>query len=111
MHIRKRRAVEHPEIVYSKAADKLCELGRFGQKTGAGWYDYKPGDRKPYPSQLVNDMIVKMVHLIMQIAPYGVFALIAAVVAAVLVVAVMAAGCAATRGRRIGDAIRRGSVP
>jgi 3-hydroxyacyl-CoA dehydrogenase len=34
-------------------------MGRYGQKTSAGWYDYKPGDRKPYPSQPVNDMIVK----------------------------------------------------
>jgi 3-hydroxyacyl-CoA dehydrogenase len=57
--IRKRRAVESPELVYSKSADLLCEMGRFGQKTGAGWYDYKAGDRKPYPSQPVNDMIVK----------------------------------------------------
>jgi 3-hydroxyacyl-CoA dehydrogenase len=56
-HIRKRRAVEHPEIVYSKAADKLCELGRFGQKTGAGWYDYKPGDRSAYPSKVVDDLV------------------------------------------------------
>jgi 3-hydroxyacyl-CoA dehydrogenase len=57
-YIRKRRAIETPELKYSKTADLLCEQGRFGQKTGAGWYDYKPGDRKPYPSQLVNDMIV-----------------------------------------------------
>ncbi|VXB73305.1 3-hydroxyacyl-CoA dehydrogenase NAD-binding domain-containing protein [Massilia sp. 9I] len=58
-YIRKRRAIESPEIAYSKTADLLCEQGRFGQKTGAGWYDYKAGDRKAYPSQLVNDMIVK----------------------------------------------------
>ena len=58
-YIRKRRYVEKPEVSYSKTADLLCELGRFGQKTGAGWYDYKPGDRKAYPSTLVNDMIVK----------------------------------------------------
>ena len=57
--IRKRRYVEQPEMKYSKTADLLCEMGRYGQKTSAGWYDYKPGDRKPYPSQLVNDMIVK----------------------------------------------------
>jgi 3-hydroxyacyl-CoA dehydrogenase len=56
-YIRKRRAIESPELVYSKTADLLCEQGRFGQKTGAGWYDYKPGDRTAYPSQLVNDMI------------------------------------------------------
>ncbi|MBK4734584.1 3-hydroxyacyl-CoA dehydrogenase NAD-binding domain-containing protein [Noviherbaspirillum pedocola] len=57
--IRKRRYVEKPDITYSKTADLLCEMGRYGQKTSAGWYDYKPGDRKPYPSQLVNDMIIK----------------------------------------------------
>jgi 3-hydroxyacyl-CoA dehydrogenase len=56
-YIRKRRAIESPHLVYSRTADLLCEKGRFGQKTGAGWYDYKPGDRTPYPSQLVNDMI------------------------------------------------------
>jgi 3-hydroxyacyl-CoA dehydrogenase len=58
-YIRKRRYVEKPQVTYSKTADLLCEMGRYGQKTGAGWYDYKAGDRKPYPSQLVNDMIVK----------------------------------------------------
>ncbi|MDP9108885.1 MAG: 3-hydroxyacyl-CoA dehydrogenase NAD-binding domain-containing protein [Pseudomonadota bacterium] len=58
-YIRKRRYVEKPTITYSKTADLLCEMGRYGQKTGAGWYDYKAGDRKAYPSQLVNDMIVK----------------------------------------------------
>ena len=57
--IRKRRYAERPNMKYSKTADLLCELGRYGQKTSAGWYDYKPGDRKPYPSQLVNDMVVK----------------------------------------------------
>ena len=58
-YIRKRRYVEKPEVTYSKTADLLCEMGRFGQKTSAGWYDYKPGDRKAYPSQMVNDMVVK----------------------------------------------------
>ena len=58
-YIRKRRYVEKPEIAYSKTADLLCEMGRFGQKTSAGWYDYKEGDRKAYPSTVVNEMIVK----------------------------------------------------
>ncbi|MCL5807227.1 MAG: 3-hydroxyacyl-CoA dehydrogenase, partial [Deltaproteobacteria bacterium] len=57
-YIRKRRYAESPGVVYSKTADLLCEMGRFGQKTGAGWYDYKPGDRKAYPSEVVNAMIV-----------------------------------------------------
>ena len=55
--IRKRRAVETPDMKYSRTADKLCELGRFGQKTGAGWYDYKPGKRDAIPSELVNKMV------------------------------------------------------
>jgi 3-hydroxyacyl-CoA dehydrogenase len=57
--IRKRRAVEKPDMAYSKSADLLCELGRYGQKTGAGWYDYKTGDRTAYPSQQVNEMVVQ----------------------------------------------------
>ena len=55
--IRKRRATERADMKYSRTADKLCELGRFGQKTGAGWYDYKPGKRDAIPSQVVNDLI------------------------------------------------------
>jgi 3-hydroxyacyl-CoA dehydrogenase len=55
--IRKRRAQERPNMLYSRTADKLCELGRFGQKTGAGWYDYQVGKRDAIPSQLVNKMI------------------------------------------------------
>ncbi|WP_175766087.1 3-hydroxyacyl-CoA dehydrogenase NAD-binding domain-containing protein [Burkholderia ambifaria] len=56
--IRKRRYVEKPDLQYSKIADRLCELGRFGQKTGGGWYDYVPGDRKAKPSALVDEMVV-----------------------------------------------------
>jgi len=55
--IRKRRAVERPEMIYSKVADQLCELGRYGQKTSAGWYDYAAGDRTAHPSELVNQLI------------------------------------------------------
>ncbi|RYD86927.1 MAG: 3-hydroxyacyl-CoA dehydrogenase, partial [Sphingobacteriales bacterium] len=57
--IRKRRAVEQPGLKYSATADRLCELGRFGQKTGAGWYDYQAGKRDAIPSPLVIDMIDK----------------------------------------------------
>ncbi len=57
--IRKRRYVEKPSLKYSKTADLLCELGRFGQKTGAGWYDYQAGKRDAIPSQIVVDMVEK----------------------------------------------------
>ena len=55
--IRKRRYVEKPHLRYSKTADLLCELGRYGQKTGAGWYDYQPGKRDAMPSKVVTDMV------------------------------------------------------
>lgn len=57
--IRKRRYQEKPDMKYSKTADLLCEMGRFGQKTGAGWYDYQPGKRDAIPSNAVEDMIQK----------------------------------------------------
>ncbi|HRL66224.1 MAG TPA: 3-hydroxyacyl-CoA dehydrogenase NAD-binding domain-containing protein [Ottowia sp.] len=57
--IRKRRYQEKPDMKYSKTADLLCEMGRFGQKTGAGWYDYQPGKRDAIPSTAVEDMIEK----------------------------------------------------
>ncbi|MCB8745550.1 enoyl-CoA hydratase/isomerase family protein [Rhodoferax sp. U2-2l] len=55
--IRKRRYVEAPQVKYSRTADLLCEQGRFGQKTGAGWYDYLPGKRDAVPSAQVVQMI------------------------------------------------------
>ena len=55
--IRKRRYVDKPGVRYGKAADLLCEMGRFGQKTGAGWYDYLPGRREAVPSAVVEQMI------------------------------------------------------
>ena len=48
--IRKRRAIENPGMRYSPTADAVCELGRFGQKSGAGWYDYVAGKRDALPS-------------------------------------------------------------
>ena len=55
--IRKRRYQEKPNMKYSKTADLLCEKGRFGQKTGAGWYDYVAGKRDAIPNAEVVAMI------------------------------------------------------
>ncbi len=55
--IRKRRAVELAHVKYSRTADLLCEKGRFGQKTGAGWYDYQAGKREAIPNAEVIKMI------------------------------------------------------
>jgi 3-hydroxyacyl-CoA dehydrogenase len=57
--IRKRRYVEKPEITYSKIGDKLCELGRYGQKKGAGWYRYEPGKRDPLPDPVVEEIVAQ----------------------------------------------------
>jgi 3-hydroxyacyl-CoA dehydrogenase len=55
--IRKRRYAEKPDVVYSRVADRLCEQGRFGQKTGAGWYRYEPGRRDAIPDAKVDEII------------------------------------------------------
>ena len=55
--IRKRRYIERPEMKYSPMGDLICVLGRFGQKTGAGWYDYKSGKRDAIHSPLVEKLL------------------------------------------------------
>lgn len=37
--------------------DALVEMGRYGQKTGAGVYDYEPGNRDPIPSPITQKLI------------------------------------------------------
>ncbi len=56
-YIRKRRYVERPDMKYPRIADKVCELGRFGQKTGAGFYRYAPGRRDAIPDPVIDDLI------------------------------------------------------
>src|SRR5882724_4590386 len=56
--IRKRRYREQPGMKYSRIADRLCEQGRFGQKTGLGWYRYEVGRRDAIPDPAVEQMIV-----------------------------------------------------
>lgn len=55
--IRKRRAVEQPHRPYSKVVDRICELGRFGQKTGKGFYLY-PDGRTARPDPEIDKLIV-----------------------------------------------------
>jgi 3-hydroxyacyl-CoA dehydrogenase len=55
--LRKRRAAEFTGRDFSNVADDLCEAGRFGQKTGAGWYRYEPGSRHPIPDPKVTAII------------------------------------------------------
>jgi 3-hydroxyacyl-CoA dehydrogenase len=55
--IRKRRYVEKPHVIYSRLADAICEAGRFGQKTGLGWYRYESGQRKALVDPTVTEII------------------------------------------------------
>jgi 3-hydroxyacyl-CoA dehydrogenase len=57
-YIRKRHYAEHPERRREIVSDRICELGRFGQKTGAGWYRYEAGKRDPIPDPTVEEIIV-----------------------------------------------------
>ncbi|HEV8143179.1 MAG TPA: 3-hydroxyacyl-CoA dehydrogenase NAD-binding domain-containing protein [Methylomirabilota bacterium] len=50
--IRKGRGTKSP------VADRICELGRFGQKTGSGYFKYEKGDRTPIPDSEVEKIIV-----------------------------------------------------
>src|SRR3546814_5936414 len=55
--IRKGKAHLRPKDErYSPVADRLCELGRFGQKTGAGFYKYE--GRDPIPDPVTEEIIL-----------------------------------------------------
>jgi 3-hydroxyacyl-CoA dehydrogenase len=52
------RHLEKPGVRQAFAADRLCELGRYGQKTGAGWYKYDE-NRRSSPDPEVADLLRK----------------------------------------------------
>jgi len=59
--IRQQQAATRPaHLRYSTVADRLCELGRFGQKTGAGWFRYDAGSRTPIPDPEIERLIVSI---------------------------------------------------
>ena len=59
--IRQGQAATRPKhLRYSTVADRICELGRFGQKTGAGWYRYEEGNRTPIPDPEIEQLIVSI---------------------------------------------------
>jgi 3-hydroxyacyl-CoA dehydrogenase len=43
----------------ARVADKLCEMGRYGQKTNAGYYTYAEGSRAGQPDPLVARLVVE----------------------------------------------------
>jgi len=54
---RQRRAAENPNYRKMPIADAIVEMGRLGQKTGAGWFHYEKGDRTPHPDPEVARII------------------------------------------------------
>jgi 3-hydroxyacyl-CoA dehydrogenase len=59
---RNRKARAHlrkPGVRDSNLLDKVCEMGRLGQKTGAGWYSYQKGNRSPIPDPAIEQLIVE----------------------------------------------------
>jgi 3-hydroxyacyl-CoA dehydrogenase len=54
------RHLQEPGIRQPFLEDRLCELGRYGQKTGAGWYKYDE-QRRPTPDPVVDGLIRKWV--------------------------------------------------
>jgi 3-hydroxyacyl-CoA dehydrogenase len=54
---RQRRAAENPNYRKMPIADAIVEMGRLGQKTGAGWFRYEKGDRTPHPDPEVARII------------------------------------------------------
>jgi len=57
--IEKRRAETRPaEERFSPLLGRICDLGRYGQKTGAGWYKYEDG-RTAVPDPLIETMLTE----------------------------------------------------
>jgi len=54
------RHLEVPGIRQPFAEDRLCELGRYGQKTGAGWYKYDD-QRRAAQDPVVDELVRKWV--------------------------------------------------
>ena len=43
--------------VTARISDELCELGRYGQKNGKGFYQYENGSRTPIEDEDANELI------------------------------------------------------
>jgi 3-hydroxyacyl-CoA dehydrogenase len=61
--VRKRQEATRPKhLRYSTVPDRICDLGRFGQKTGAGFYRYEKGSRTPIPDPEIARLIEGVSH-------------------------------------------------
>lgn len=60
---RKRLAASRDHTIRdSKIGDRLCEMGRFGQKSLAGYYRYEAGSRQPVEDPVVAEVIQRCAH-------------------------------------------------
>jgi 3-hydroxyacyl-CoA dehydrogenase len=50
------RHLEKPGVRQAMAGDRLCEMGRYGQKTGAGWYKYDE-NRRASPDPEIAELV------------------------------------------------------
>ncbi|MAM88865.1 MAG: 3-hydroxyacyl-CoA dehydrogenase [unclassified Hahellaceae] len=66
--IRKRQYAENPNMKKMVVADRLGEMGRFGQKTGSGFYRYEPGNRNALHDPEV-DRVIEDVRKELRITP------------------------------------------
>jgi 3-hydroxyacyl-CoA dehydrogenase len=58
--VRQERLKRYPDLPrYSGIGDRLYEMGRYGQKTGAGWYRYEKGSRAPIPDPVVEELVME----------------------------------------------------
>ena len=57
---RARKMVGGSNDIITRVPDGLCELGRYGQKNGKGFYRYEPGDRTPLPDPEADEIIRKV---------------------------------------------------
>jgi 3-hydroxyacyl-CoA dehydrogenase len=57
---RARKMMGGSNEVTARIPDALCELDRYGQKNGKGYYQYEEGDRTPRPDSIADDVIEKV---------------------------------------------------
>ncbi|MCO5731508.1 3-hydroxyacyl-CoA dehydrogenase NAD-binding domain-containing protein [Rhizobium sp. SSA_523] len=67
-YLHRQAARARGETVPETPGDLLVQAGRKGQKTGAGWYDYAPGERMPRPSAEARRIIAPLVHGALEIS-------------------------------------------
>ncbi|MBZ9719203.1 enoyl-CoA hydratase/isomerase family protein [Mesorhizobium sp. AD1-1] len=53
----RKAAARDPRERYVEIADRICELGRLGRKTGAGWYTYAGATGKAQPDPIVTEIV------------------------------------------------------